>query len=100
MAEPKGKYVKHGDVEEWEWDKDGPGVPKLTGGYVVPESEFDPRSVETGDLKSPSEKVAEKAESKGLTLAEEPEPEKAEPEKKAEPKKVTTTTAKPLVDKK
>lgn len=91
MAEPKGKYVKKGDVEEWEWDKDGPGVPKLTGGYVVPEGEFDPTSVETGDLKSASEKVAEAGESKGLTLAEEPEAEDDEP------KKVTTATAKPLV---
>jgi len=94
MAEPKGKYVKHGDIEEWEWDKDGPGGPKLTGGYVVPDSEFDPTSVETGDLKSASEKVAEATESKGLTLAKE-----AEPEKEA-PKQVTTTTAKPLVGKK
>jgi hypothetical protein len=93
MAEPKGKYVKHGDVEEWEWDKDGPGVPKLTGGWVVPEGEFDPTSVDTSDTKAPSEKVAEAAQSKGLRVAEEPEPE---PEKKAEPKKVTTTTAKPL----
>jgi hypothetical protein len=95
MAEPKGKYVKHGDVEEWEWDKDGPGLPKATGGYVVPDGEFDPTSVDTGDLKAASEKVAEAAGSKGLTLAGDPEPEE-----KAEPKKVTTTTAKPLVDKK
>jgi hypothetical protein len=91
MAEPKGKYVKHGDVEEWEWDKDGPGVPKQTGGYVVPDSDFNPTSVETGDLKSASEKVAEAAESKGLTLAEEAEAE--------EPKKVTTKTAEPLTKK-
>jgi len=91
MAEPKGKYVKKGDVEEWEWDKDGPGGTKLTGGYVVPESEFDPTSVDTGDLKSASEKVAEASESRGLTLAEAEEDE---------PKKVTTTTAKPLVGKK
>ena len=92
MAEPKGKYVKKGDVEEWEWDEDGPGAPTLNGGYVIPDSEFDPKSVETGDLKSASERVNEAAESKGLTLAEEPEEE--------EPKKVTTKTAAPLVGKK
>jgi hypothetical protein len=98
MAKPKGKYVKHGDVEEWEWNEGSDSAaPKLTGGYVVPDSEFDPTSVDTGDLKSASEKVAEAAGSKGLTLAGEPEPE---PEEKAEPKKVTTTTAKPLVSKK
>jgi len=90
MAEPKGKYVKHGDVEEWEWDKDGPGSPTLTGGWVVPEGEFDPRA--PSDTRSASEKVAEAAESKGLTLAEEPENE--------EPKKVTTKTAAPLAGKK
>jgi len=95
MAEPRGKYVKHGDVEEWEWNEGhDPGGPKQTGGYVVPESEFDPTSVETGDLKSASEKVAEASASKGLTLAEEPEPEKEEP------KKVTTKTAEPLTKKK
>lgn len=92
MAEAKGKYVKNGDVEEWVWDKDGPGSPKLNGGYVIPDSEFDPTSVETGDLKSASEKVAEASESKGLTLAEGAEDE--------EPKKATTKTAAPLVGKK
>jgi hypothetical protein len=95
MAEPKGKYVKNGDVEEWKWDKDGPGAPTLNGGYVIPDSEFDPTSVETGDLKSESERVAEKVQSQGLSLAEE-----LEPEEKAAPKKVTTKTAAPLVGKK
>ena len=93
MTEPKGKYVKKGDVEEWVWNEGhDPGGPKLTGGWVVPDSEFDPTSVETGDLKSASEKVAEASESKGLTLADEAE----EPE----PKKVTTKTAEPLTKKK
>lgn len=95
MSEKRtGKYVKKGDVEEWEWDEDGPGVPTLTGGWVVPEGEFDPKSAPPPEP-SPSEKVAMAAQSQGLRLAEEPAPEK-----KAESKKVTTTTAKPLVGKK
>ena len=85
MAEPKGKYVKHGDVEEWEWDGDGPGTPTLTGGWVVPEGEFDPRG--EADTKSASEKVAEKASKPGgLRPAEQETVEKPEP-KKAEAKK-------------
>ena len=89
MAEPKGKYVKHGDVEEWEWDGDGSG-PKLTGGWVVPEAEFDQRA--EVDTRSASEKLAEKQAKPGLRVVEEPQP--------GEPKKVTTKTAEPLVKKK
>jgi hypothetical protein len=74
MAEPKGKYVKRGDVEEWVWDEDGPGTPKLTGGWVVPEGEFDPKSAPS-DTKAPSELVAEAAKSQGLRVAEMAEPE-------------------------
>jgi hypothetical protein len=86
MAEPRGKYVKHGDVEEWGWNEghDSAG-PRLNGGWVVPEGEFDPTSAPS-DTTSPSEKVAEAAQSQGLRVAEEAVPEKAEP-KKAEPKK-------------
>ena len=86
MAEPKGKYVKKGDVEEWEWDKDGPDGPKLTGGWVVPEGEFDPRA--DSDTRAPSEKLAEKASTSGglRPAGDEPEPTKAEP-KKADAKK-------------
>ena len=84
MAEPKGKYVKKGDVEEWEWDNDGPGAPKLTGGWVVPEGEFDPRS--PSDTKSPSEKAMEAAStSAGLRPAEQETVEK--PKAKAADKK-------------
>jgi hypothetical protein len=91
MAEPKGKYVKHGDVEEWEWQEgSAPAGPTLTGGWVVPEGEFDPRG--PSDTRSVSEKVAEAAQSQGLRVVEEPEPE--------EPKKVTTKTAEPLTKKK
>ena len=93
MAEPKGKYVRNGDVEEWVWDKDGPGAATDHGGWVGPESEFDPTSVETGDLKSASEKVAEAAQAPGFRTAEAEEEEK-------EAKKVTTKTAAPLVGKK
>lgn len=67
--ERTGKYVQHGDVEEWEWDDEGPGVPKLTGGWVVPEGEFDPRSAPPLEP-SPSEKVAMAAQSPGLRVAE------------------------------
>lgn len=78
MAEPTGKYVKKGDVEEWEWDKDGPGVPTLTGGWVVPEGEFDPRG--EVDTRSPAEKVAEKASRPGgLRPAAQETVEKDEP---------------------
>jgi hypothetical protein len=90
MAEPKGKYVKHGDVEEWEWDGDGPSSPKLTGGYVVPEGDFDPRG--PVDTRSASEKLAEGNQSPGLKVVEEPAPE--------EPKVVSTKTAEPLTKKK
>jgi len=83
MAEPKGKYVKKGDVEEWEWDDKGPGTAKLTGGWVVPEGEFDPRS--PSDTTSPSEKVAEAQSSGGLRPAEQETVEK--PKAKAADKK-------------
>lgn len=86
MAEKQGKYVKHGDVEEWEWEDEGPGAPKLTGGWVVPEGEFDPTSAPS-DVTSASEKVAEAAQSQGLRVAEpaaEPEPE---PEEKPKARK-------------
>ena len=91
MAEPKGQYVKKGDVEEWEGDKDGPGSPKLTGGWVVPEAEFDSRA--EVDTRSASEKLAEEQSKPGLRLAEEPAAE--EPKEEA-PQKVTTKTAAPL----
>jgi len=90
MAEPKGKYVKHGDVEEWEWDKESSG-PKLTGGWVVPEAEFDQRA--EVDTRSASEKLAEKQAKPGLRVAEEPAVQEA---KEEAPKKVTTKTAAPL----
>jgi len=70
MAEPKGKYVKKGDVEEWEWDHDGPGVPKLTGGWVVPDGDFDPTSAPPLEP-SPSEKAAGAVSpARGLHVAE------------------------------
>ncbi len=74
MAEPKGRYVKKGDVEEWEWDGEGPSAPKLTGGWVVPKGEFDPRA--PYDARSASEKLAEAGKSGGLQVAEQPEVEK------------------------
>jgi hypothetical protein len=72
MAEPKGHYVKNGDVEEWVWDDQAPGDYKLTGGWVVPEGEFDPRSAPPLEP-SPSEKVAMAAQSQGLRVAEQGE---------------------------
>jgi len=83
MTEAKGKYVKHGDVEEWVWDKDVPSGPKLTGGWVVPEGEFDPRA--EVDTRSATEKHAEASQGPGLKVVEEP--------------KVTTKTAEPLTKK-
>jgi len=80
VAEPKGKYVKKGDVEEWEWDGEGPGTATVNGGWVVPEGEFDPRG--PADTKSASEKVAEASQSKGLRPAQQ--------------ETVTTKTAAPL----
>lgn len=80
MAEKKGHYEKRGDIEEWVWDDEGPGSPTLTGGWVVPEGEFDPTSAPT-DVTAASEKLAEAAQSPGLRVAEEPEPE-PEPEEK------------------
>jgi hypothetical protein len=91
MTEPKGHYEKKGDVEEWVWDKD-PGLPKQTGGWVVPEAEFDPRA--EVDTRSASEKLAEEAQRPGFTVAEEEAP------KEEAPKKVTTKTAAPLTGKK
>jgi hypothetical protein len=92
MAEPKGKYVKKGDVEVWEWDDNGPGAPKLTGGWVVPEGDFDPRG--PSDTRSPAEKFAEQTQSVGLYPAEQETVEE-------KPKKVVTTkTAEPLTKKK
>jgi len=70
--ERTGKYVKRGDVEEWEWDDEGPGIPTLTGGWVVPEGEFDPRSAPPPEP-SPSEKVAMATQSQGLRVAEQVE---------------------------
>jgi hypothetical protein len=68
MAEPKGKYVKKGDVEEWEWDDKGPGSLTVTAGWVVPEGEFDPRG--PSDTRSASEKLAEETQSQGLRPAQ------------------------------
>lgn len=85
MAEKTGKYVRRGDVEEWVWDDDGPGTPKLTGGWVVPEGDFDPRSAPPLEP-SPSEKAAMAAASPGLRVAEETAEEGAEePEAELEP---------------
>jgi hypothetical protein len=80
MAELKGHYEKRGDVEEWVWDEEVSG-PTLTGGWVVPEGDFDPTSAPPLEP-SPSEKVAAAAQSPGLQVAE-PEPEVA-PESDAE----------------
>jgi len=66
MAEKTGKYVRHGDVEEWEWDDDGPGTPTLTGGWVVPEGDFDPTTAPPPEP-SPAERATS---SEGLRLAE------------------------------
>lgn len=84
MAEKTGKYVKHGDIEEWEWDDEGPGTPQVTGGWAVPEGEFDPTSAPS-DVRSPSEKLAESQSSAGLQAVPEPAPEPA-------PKKTTKKT--------
>ena len=70
--EKKGHYEKRGDVEEWVWDSDGPGAPTLTGGWVVPEGEFDPTSAPS-DVTSASEKLATANASPGLQVAPEPE---------------------------
>jgi hypothetical protein len=74
-----GHYEKRGDIEEWVWDEEESSEPRLTGGWVVPEGEFDPTSAPPPEP-SPSEKVMEAGQSQGLRVAEEPEAEVAEPE--------------------
>lgn len=76
MEEKKGHYEKSGDIEEWVWDDEGPGVPKLTGGWVVPEGEFDPTSAPMPEV-SPAERPQENPGA-GLKVAEEAEVEAEE----------------------
>jgi hypothetical protein len=76
--ERQGHYEKRGDIEEWVWDEETSG-PTLTGGWVVPEGDFDPTSAPPPEP-SPSEKVAEAAQSQGLQVATEPAEQAAEME--------------------
>jgi hypothetical protein len=81
MEEPKGHYEKSGDIEEWVWDGEGPGAPTLTGGWVVPEGEFDPTSAPAPEV-SPAERPPEHP-SPGLHVAAETT-EEAEVEEETE----------------